>query len=316
MDLPIYEIFIESAEKIGIALVDEPAIEKDFIYFNNDKIKMIFNDEKMIVKGPALIPNKLIYKNSPVFGERYVFYSEDTIVNFVELLLNKKENKFNLLHTDNYINANIIESYFAAEDNEFGVPKNSWIISAKIKDASVWEKIKNGEVKGFSVEGMFSSEIVEFAESFTKKTKISMNELKEKLISAINNILFDEKPEVLEPVEMKEEVKEELVKENFEMVDSQEVADKVDEVISQAEMAVDQATPEMLTIDSVKQLLETLKSEIISDFSSQIEMMKKEVVEVNAKVEEFSKQPISESVVEGVANPKIDKNIKAAKFFA
>lgn len=34
MNLPIYELFNEDTDFIGLALVDSPAIEKDFVYFN------------------------------------------------------------------------------------------------------------------------------------------------------------------------------------------------------------------------------------------------------------------------------------------
>ena len=304
MEYPVYEIFIkEEDEVLGIALVNEPAIESDFMFFNQE-VKMIFNDEKMIVKGPALIPNKLMYKALPT--ERYVFYSEETIYKFVELLMNKKENKFNLLHTDNYINANIIESYFATEPNEFGVPKGSWIVSAKIKDQEVWQKIKEGELKGFSIQGLFGSELVEFAESFNKKTKGNMNELKEKIFSAINLILFDEKQELPEEV-VKEEFKEEVVE--------QKVIENVVEEVEKP--AVDEKElQEFLTMETFKKLIDEMKTSIVEEMSGMIAKVNADVANVKVAVEEFSKQPISESIVEEVANPKIDKTNKAAKFFA
>ncbi len=55
-DLPIYELYVEDSEHIGLALVDSPAIEQDFMFFSEQSIKMQFNDDKMMVKGPALIP--------------------------------------------------------------------------------------------------------------------------------------------------------------------------------------------------------------------------------------------------------------------
>ena len=44
-----------------ISLVDKPAIEENFIYFNEvNKIEMFSNDEKKEVVGPIMIPNKEI----------------------------------------------------------------------------------------------------------------------------------------------------------------------------------------------------------------------------------------------------------------
>jgi hypothetical protein len=322
MKLPIYEIFIieqdETTDKltngveIGVALVSNPAIKEQFIFFEDEKIQMIFNDEKMIVKGPAMIPNRLMYRNDNL-GERYVYYSKETIYEFVEMLMNKKENKFNLSHTFNYTDLNIIESYFAKEPNEFGVPEGSWIVSAKVKDNDTWNKIKAGEVKGFSIQGLFGNELVEFSESFNKKQNGNMNELKQKLLSAINNILFDEKPVEETPVVEEHKVEE------FEMVDSQEVATNVEEKIDEAEAVVESATDEALTIESVKALLEQLKASIVDEMNAKMNDVQTQVAEqmskVNMKVEEFSNQPISQSVVEEVANPKTSKTSKASEYF-
>ena len=203
------DIFIEDTEQIGLALVGSPAIEKDFMYFNEEPVKMSFNDEKMMVKGPALIPNKLIYRND-ILGERYIYFSEETIVKFVELLMSKEKNKFNVGHTDNVLNATLIESYFACESNEFDVPKNSWIVGLKVKDLEVWNKIKEGEFKGFSVEGLFSNELVNL---MTNKDK-QMNELKEKIMDALNSVLFPEEQQVeLEETVVEEVSKEEVIEE-------------------------------------------------------------------------------------------------------
>ena len=313
LNLPIFEIFIkDDEERASIALVTEPAIEADFIYFNaNEPVKMLYFEEKMMVKGPALIPNKLMYREK---YNGYVYFSEDTILKFVEMLMNKKENKFNLLHTNNYTDLTIIESYFATEQNEFGVPKGSWIISAKVKDQEVWQKIKSGELKGFSVEGLFGAELVSFAEDF-KKTKSNMNELKEKLFAAINNILFDEKPtenpvettETFEKVENQEEVKEEAV----------EVTETTDEVVQ--EEVKEETKTDALTLEIVKSLLDEMKSSLSNELTEKINLtvsgVKDELKVVKEQVDVFSKQPITESVKEEVANPKINKANVAAKFF-
>ena len=128
--LPTYELFLTDEEQVELALVNSPAIEFDFIYFNEDKIKMEFNDEEMIVKGAALIPNQMVYRNDNL-GERNVFMSEKTVQQFAEYLINKQGNKFNLGHSDNKLEAIIVESYFATDINEFNVPKGSWIIALK-----------------------------------------------------------------------------------------------------------------------------------------------------------------------------------------
>lgn len=202
LNLPIYELIFQECDDIGIALVDYPAIEKDFMYFNKEDIKMIFNDEKMMIKGPALIPNKLIYRNDAL-GERYVYFSEDTIIQFVENLMAKDKNKFNLSHSEEYVDLTIIESYFTTETNEFDVPKGSWIVGAKVKDRDVWDKIKDGKFKGYSIQSLFSNELVSFvANSNNNKinNKKSMSKLKNQISDALNKVLFPNEFEEIKEV--------------------------------------------------------------------------------------------------------------------
>ena len=291
--MPIYELFVEDSDFIGLALVDNPAIEQDFMFFSEQSIKMQFNDDKMMVKGPALIPNQLIYRNDTL-GERYVYFSSETIVKFVELLMSKEKNKFNLGHTDKYLDAVLIESYFVGEENEFGVPKDSWVVGLKVRDKEAWKSIKDGTFKGFSVQSMFSNELVKLMSNNKKET---MSNLKERLMDAINSVVFPTETNValeetvVEPVEVAEPVEVEVAPE------------VVEEVVEE-------------TID---EKLEALKEEILAEVDKRIEQMVlaigKEVAKVDEKVEEFGKQPLAnKKVKEVVANPV--KVNKASAFFS
>lgn len=306
--LPIFEIFLNKDEDaVKLSLVEDGAIKENFIYFNDEKpVKLEFDDDKHIVTGPAMIPNKLIYRNDSL-GERYVFYSQKSIVEFADMFLNKFKNKINIDHSNTMINARIIESYFARENNEFNVIQGSWMLALKILDNDVWQRIKDGSLKAFSVEGMFVNQLVEMS---IQKEKQDMKEtLKEKILSAIDKILFESS----ENVEKQEEVKEE-----FEMVEGADVANKVDEKVAEAQAIVDQTAPEALTMDMVKTLLEELRKSIVDEFAPMVEEMsniKKEMTSTKEKVEEFSNQPISQSVVEDITAAPQKNEPKAAKFF-
>lgn len=284
-NFPVYELFVEESEHIGLALVDKPAIEQDFMFFNEEPVKMQFNDEKMMVKGPALIPNQLIYRNDAL-GERYVYFSAETIRKFVELLMSKEKNKFNLGHTDKYLDAVLIESYFVGEENEFGVPKDSWIVGLKVRDKEAWESIKEGTFKGFSVQSMFSNELVKLMSNKEE----TMSKLKDQIVEAINSVIFPAETEVAleEVVEPVEEVKE----------------------------PVEEPKEDEPTID---EKLELMKEEILAEVDKKIEQMVlaigEEVAKVDEKVEEFGKQPLAKSVKEEVDTPKPVKGSKATAFF-
>lgn len=284
--LPIYELFVEDSEFIGLALVDSPAIEQDFMYFSEEPVKMQFNEDKMMVKGPALIPNQLIYRNDAL-GERYIYFSVETIVKFVELLMSKEKNKFNLGHTDKYLDAVLIESYFVGEENEFGVPKDSWVVGLKVRDKEAWKSIKDGTFKGFSVQSMFSNELVNLMSNNKKET---MSNLKDRLMDAINSVVFPEETKV---------ALEETVEEVVEPVAV--VEEEIEEIVE----------------ETIEEKLEALKEAILIEVDKRIEQMVlaigEEVAKVDEKVEEFGKQPLAKSVQEEVDTPKKSKG--AAAYF-
>lgn len=169
MALPVYEMVINPDESSEVevsfvALVDKPAIEKNFLAFNK-ALQFAINEEKRIISGPAMIANQLIYRKD-ANGEYNVFFSPETIREIAIKFFKKDYQKnINLFHDPNLSldGVTIFESFVS--DAERGIspmkgfedsPDGTWFISAKVENDEVWNKIKSGEVKGFSVEGIFS----------------------------------------------------------------------------------------------------------------------------------------------------------------
>ena len=170
MDLPVYELVISNEETSDVevsfvALVDKPAIERNFLAFKNDRMTFSVNEEKRIISGPVMISGELIYRKDSQ-GEFNVFFSKETVRDIAIKFFKKDYQKnLNLFHdpaqsVDGVI---IFESFVS--DKERGInpmtgfddlPDGTWFISAKVDNDEVWQKIKSGEVKGFSVEGIFS----------------------------------------------------------------------------------------------------------------------------------------------------------------
>ena len=84
-DLPLFDITLKDIEQgmYKISLVDKPAIEENFIYFNEtkvtEKINMFASDEKKELVGPIMIPNKEILRYDQEVGYYYVRFTEETI---------------------------------------------------------------------------------------------------------------------------------------------------------------------------------------------------------------------------------------------
>ena len=151
--------------------VENPAMEAEFLAFA-EQIQLKLSEEKMVVSGAALIPNKKIYRIDDKGNEYFVVFSEETISKIVQRYFTQnKQINFNLEHNkDNGVKGVIIESWIV-EDTEMdksvamgfkNVSKGTWMISVKLTDQLFWnEYIKKGKVSGFSVEGMFAQDLVE-----------------------------------------------------------------------------------------------------------------------------------------------------------
>jgi hypothetical protein len=151
-----------------IGLVDKPAIERNFQAFKNHKQKahFVLNEEKKIISGPAMIADMPLYRNDNRLGEYYVVFDKQCIQCIVEKFSAKGYlQNFNLFHDDaqKVSDVTIFNSFIS--DKDMGVlppagfsdlADGSWFISAKVNNQKVWDDVKAGLIKGFSVEGIFN----------------------------------------------------------------------------------------------------------------------------------------------------------------
>lgn len=169
MKRPKYRIVIqknnENLTVQEIALVDEPAVEINFLYFNkNEEPKpLYFNEDKMIVAGVLMVPDKLIFRYDEEMGEYDVFFTKEDIenarYNFKKYGLTSE---FNNEHTSEKLDVVLIEDFIVEEGDtryeKYGfkdLPVGTWFGISKVEDFGTWERIKKGELRGYSVEGLF-----------------------------------------------------------------------------------------------------------------------------------------------------------------
>jgi hypothetical protein len=171
MKLPIYQLEIsedlnDDVEVDFVALVDRPAIERDFLKFKEAKANFVIQSEdRRIVSGALMLADTPIYRNDQN-GEYYVTFTKDTIEKIAQKFFKKGyQSNVNLMHDEALAveGVTMYESFIV--DSSRGVvamkgfedaPEGSWFGSFKVENESVWNKIKSGEFKGFSVEGIFN----------------------------------------------------------------------------------------------------------------------------------------------------------------
>lgn len=167
----IVELIIDS-ESDGInavSVVDKPAIESNFIALQKDD-KQVFlaevNAEKRIIMGAALIPNKQIYRKVKD-DEYYIYFSENTVRQASEnFLKNGNQSNVTFNHETDLKDMTVVESWIVdnpemdkSKNYNLNVPKGTWIITMKVDNEQTWLDIKNGIVKGYSIEGKFIDKI-------------------------------------------------------------------------------------------------------------------------------------------------------------
>jgi hypothetical protein len=153
----------------AVSVVESPAIEENFIALAEQKIELKEIDaEKRILMGAALIPNKKIYRvNEKTKEEFEIFFSEQTVRQAMELFFKKgNQSKATQEHAKSIDGMTVVESWLIEDKVHdksvkygFSLPKGTWMISMKVDNDQVWNDVKEGKVKGFSIEGFFADKL-------------------------------------------------------------------------------------------------------------------------------------------------------------
>lgn len=131
---------------------------------NNARLNFSIDDEKRTVIGPLMIPNKFILRRDEEGNPYYIFFSKETIKKMAEKFLRtNKHNNTDTNHDEHVMNNNTLLESWISESMKydksykygFTLPEGTWFVSYKINDDETWKRIKNKELRGFSLAGEF-----------------------------------------------------------------------------------------------------------------------------------------------------------------
>lgn len=186
----------------AISIVENPAIEEDFVALKSNEIKLAEIDkEKKILMGALLIPNKPIYRNNGE-DEYYIYFSKDTVLKASQMYLTKgNQNNSTLEHQHSLSGLSLVESWLVEDEvhdksRKYGmnVPVGTWMGAVKVNNDEVWnDYVKTGKVKGFSIEGYFADKMERPKESIKEDMSEKQADL---LLSQIEKIVKGEKVEL------------------------------------------------------------------------------------------------------------------------
>lgn len=334
--IPVYEAVFKEGETQGIyalSVVENPAMEDLWVALSEQPQQIEFakvDEDKRLLLGAALIPNKKIYRNIDG-NEFYITFSEQTIEKLAhEFFKNQANNNSSLEHEVKLEGMSVVEGWIVEDpdndkSNAYGkkYEKGTWVTMMKVDNDEMWEKVKSEEIKGFSIDAVLG------LTKLNLKSEIEMTkEVKDSIVNDVLNGVktFFSNKEEKETVELTEEVKAEEVKAEEVVLAEEEVLEE--EEVVEAEETV-YATKEEFAelkamVDEMKSMLEPKaeveeEEEILMAKNAEIETLKTELAKTpeaetvsvtpevatkkaEVKMNSYNKNSIKSNVFQSLAN--------------
>lgn len=296
-----YKVGTDS-ETYAISMVEEPAIEVDYVALaKQEEVNVkLSSDERHICYGPALIPNKDIYRNN---GEQefYINFTEESIIKMSQDFMKEyRQKEVTLDHETDADEVYIVESWLVEDPYKdkanalgFNVPKNTWMIGMKVNNIEVWDRVKAGELKGFSVESMISLE--EFGKQNDNNMNINTDEMsfwtkmKEVLEECFSSPKFEE-PAEIEPIN---EDLEEQTPTTEPVAEEEPKAEPTPEPVAEEPKVEEPKAeePKQEEAPKVEEPQDNHLEELINSLKEEIAALKTSNGELQEKLKDMGKQP-------------------------
>lgn len=301
-----FKVGIDS-ETYAISLVEAPAIESDFVALAKEEEEkhqvFLETNEKHLVYGAALIPDKDIYRNN---GEQefYINFTKESIEKMSQDFMKEyRQKEVTLDHSDVANEVCVVESWLVADSykdkaNALGinVPEGTWMVAMKVNNIDTWERIKAGELKGFSVESMISLE--EFSKN-DNNMDIEKNE--EMFWSKLKNVMSDiftsmrmEDREADEPQTDEVELEEQaptIEPQNEPTVEPQEAPKEQEPTVVEEEEKEAVVEPQNEPNEEPKVEEPNPLEDVIKNLQDELKALKDANSELQNKVKELGKKP-------------------------
>ena len=310
-----YSVVADSSDVYAISLVEDPAIEIDYVAFDKDKetkpnLKFIEDkqNEKFMILGPALVPDKNIYRNYDG-NEFYVSFSAECIekLSYKFMKTCYGDGCFTKDHESFAQGCSLAESWIKTSENDksvdygFDCPIGTWFVAAKIDSIDLWESIKKGERKGFSIESWVDlEEIIENKDKkendmSKQKTNLETMEVNDGFWDKLKGIIAeamgtskDDKTveDAVEEAKAEADPVEEVVEAEVETpeVPVEEVAEEVIDTVEEGAETNETAAEDLQTVvDKLQEEVDALKAENAELMKKNQKMSKKPSAKVNVK---------------------------------
>lgn len=321
-----YKVAVDS-ETYAISLVSEPAIEETLVALEAQKEIQVqlANEEKHMVYSAVLIPDKPIYRRNEDGDEFYVEFTKESIEKMSQQFFKDyRQDAITLDHETNASDITVVESWIKTDmyrDKSCAIglneslPIGTWFCGMKVNQIDAWERIKNHELNGFSVESLIRLE--EFS-----KNENNMN------IETNDEMFWDKLKNILKDAFSKKEEETEIEPTNIELEEQAEPTPEP-QVEPQAEPKAE-PTPEPQVVEEPKAEPEPKPEEpkveepkpqdnhleeLINNLKDEIAALKELNTGLQEKVKDLSKEP-SAAPINVNAKPQVTTGVGNSNYQA
>jgi hypothetical protein len=190
-----YELVLKDAEDevFALSLVENPAIQSDFVFFGKEgkeeiRFAEVDGDQHLIV-GPILIPDMKIIRMKEDGTPYYVTFSKETVKDIAQKYIrDNNANNITLEHEKSTKGVSLVESW-VTESTQYDKSKaygltvkpGTWMGVFKVDNPDVWRKVKEQKFRGISLEGLFSHVLI-------AASQIQIDEIFEKNIEELSDV--------------------------------------------------------------------------------------------------------------------------------
>ena len=307
-----YKVGLES-ETYAISIVESPAIEETLVALEEQKeIKVqLANEEKHMLYSAVLVPDKPIYRRNEDGDEFYVEFTKESIEHMSQQFFKDyKQNEVTLDHETTASDVTVVESWLKSDlfkDKSVALglneslPIGTWFVGMKVNQIDVWDRVKSGELRGFSVESLIRLE--EFSKEDKNNDIMNIDEMsfwakmKEVLKEAFASSSMIENEGDIEPtnIDLEAETQTETVVETPVVEEPKVEEPKVEEPVVEEPKVEEPKPTEEPKVEEPKPQ-DTHLEELINSLKEEVEALKKMNSGLNSKVKELSKQPSAQPV--------------------
>lgn len=330
-----YQVGLNS-ETLAVSFVTEPAIEETFVALKKDKedIICLSTNEKHMCYGAVCVPDKEIYRND-ASGEYTITFSKESIEKMSQnFMKNYRQGNVTLQHSEDAENIVLVESWIKADmsaDKSIALglnpelPVGTWFAGYKVNDTDTWDRIKNNELRGFSIEAVIEVNELNFdadvAPTVTETPTEPVVEVKQSVLDKILNFINPPKPEeapIVEETPNEPGNASSLPSNPLEKAiqEPQEPLNEAAPIVTPTEE--EKPSEPQIDINELNSTIENLKSELEA-LRQKNELLENEKVALSEKVNELGRTP-SARPVDANAKPNAGDTYSAwrdqmAKYF-